>query len=75
MSSELECLGNPEECVGPVELRGAPDGRSWPRCVFHDQQRWDSYNDPNSIERYANSDVPPSWFDPTLAGERWDDDY
>lgn len=21
------------------------------------------------------SDVPPDWFDPTYAGERWDDDY
>jgi len=21
------------------------------------------------------SDVPPAWFDPTYAGERWDEDY
>ena len=28
----------------------------------------------NSIERYADSDVPPDWFDPAAAGERWDDD-
>ena len=21
------------------------------------------------------SDLPPSWFDPTACGERWDDDY
>jgi hypothetical protein len=29
----------------------------------------------NSIERWADSDVPPPWFDPTFAGERWEDDY
>lgn len=23
---------------------------------------------------YPDSDVPPSWFDPSLAGERWNDD-
>jgi hypothetical protein len=25
--------------------------------------------------REYESDVAPSWFDPTYAGERWDDDY
>jgi len=29
----------------------------------------------NSIERYADSDVAPSWFDPSYAGERWNEDY
>ena len=33
----------------------------------------DKSND--SIARWAHSDVAPSWFDPTAAGERWDDDY
>lgn len=34
------------------------------------------YGDRNrdSIARYADSDVVPEWFDPTIAGERWDDD-
>lgn len=26
-------------------------------------------------ERYPDSSVAPSWFDPTYAGERWDSDY
>ena len=24
---------------------------------------------------YPDSPIPPKWFDPTAAGERWDDDY
>lgn len=27
----------------------------------------------DSIARYADSDVPPDWFDPSIAGESWDD--
>lgn len=26
-------------------------------------------------ERYPDTDTPPGWFDPTAAGERWNDDY
>lgn len=29
----------------------------------------------DSLARYADSDVAPTWFDPTACGERWDDDY
>lgn len=32
-------------------------------------------DDANSVARWADSDVPPPWFDPCAAGERWDDDY
>lgn len=28
----------------------------------------------DSIARYADSDVEPGWFDPSYAGERWEDD-
>lgn len=28
----------------------------------------------NSMEIYADSDLPPAWFDPTIAGERWSED-
>jgi hypothetical protein len=35
--------------------------------------RLERYED--SMEKYARSDVAPSWFDPADAGERWDDDY
>lgn len=69
-----ECIENPEECQGPVEYHSV-DGRSqaWPRCEFHWEQRLDRRE--GSMEIYENSDVPPSWFDPAYAGERWDEDY
>ncbi|ALF01567.1 hypothetical protein AVU96_gp068 [Mycobacterium phage Snenia] len=25
-------------------------------------------------ERYPDTDIPPAWFDPTYAGERWNED-
>lgn len=61
-------------CRGPVEYRTV--GRAltaWPRCEAHFKARLRRYE--NSIERYADSDVPPSWFDPAAAGERWDDEW
>lgn len=73
-----ECLdgrGTGEDCSGPVALwhSGGASGRSWPRCTRHGDERLARHD--NSIEAYADSDVPPSWFDPAYAGERWDDDY
>ncbi len=73
----LECLDDHGEtpCAGPVQLHSVDPGRSgaFPRCDAHWERRLDRLE--NSIERYADSDVPPAWFDPTAAGERWDDDY
>lgn len=74
--ADLECIDDigQGECRGEVEYF-SPDGRGSapPRCQYHIEQRMERYE--NSIERYAHSDVAPAWFDPTLAGERWDDDY
>jgi len=69
----LECLNGPEDCVGPVDYRLAPGGKAWPRCEYHANKRWDDYDDENSVERYADSDAVPEWFDPSYAGESWDD--
>lgn len=73
MNESLECMGNPDDCSGPVEMHSLDGLKYWPRCRFHFAERMRSYE--NSIERYANSDVAPGWFDPTAAGERWDEDY
>jgi len=74
MPFDQECLDDHNgNCHGKVERRAVPGGSAVPRCVKHFSDRLDSYE--NSIERYANSDVAPSWFDPGYAGERWDDDY
>ena len=68
------CLNGPEHCSGPVALwhSGGTHGRSWPRCTFHGEQRLDRYE--NSMERYADSDCIPDWYDPAYAGERWEDE-
>lgn len=74
---ELECLDDHGEntCSGPVEYHSIDPGRTraFPRCQKHWGERLNSRD--NSIERYENSDVAPGWFDPSYAGERWDDDY
>lgn len=67
-----ECIEDPEECSGPVRMYSPGRGRAFPRCSFHINKRARSFED--SIERYADSDLAPSWFDPSYAGERWDDD-
>lgn len=69
----LECMEDPTECSGPVELHSLDPGRSeaFPRCEKHWGRRLDRYWAKDSMERYANSDVVPEWFDPTYAGETW----
>lgn len=69
----LECLDDPtgETCAGVVELRlRASDWSSWPRCERHADER--EQRREQSMELYADSDVPPDWFDPLDAGESWD---
>lgn len=53
-------VGSPRD-AGPVE--------GVPRCDKHWEIRLDSYE--NSLERFADSDVEPDWFDPSYAGETW----
>ena len=60
-----------DSCSGEVEYHSIDPGRTraFPRCAKHWLDRLDQYE--NSLEKYATSDVPPSWFDPTYAGETW----
>lgn len=73
----IECLDDRGEgtCRGPVEYHSVDPGRASavPRCDHHWGERLRRRE--NSIEAYENSDVAPGWFDPTYAGERWDEDY
>ena len=69
----LRCLDGPENCSGAVELRFTPDRddfRSFPRCEAHFERRLAQAE----RNREYMSDVAPSWFDPTYAGERWSED-
>jgi len=69
--SELRCLEDRDEntCVGEVEYFSLDGLRAWPRCPFHFDQRLERRE--NSIERYADSDSPPSWFREDNIGEEW----
>lgn len=61
-------------CEGPVEYRTALSGtgRSFPRCDHHWAERLEIQEGIN--ERYPDSPLPPSDFDPYYAGERWNED-
>lgn len=73
----LECIeggGIPSRCQGPVEMRfGYGLKGSYARCLGH----FDDYMERAQItqERYPDSPNPPADFDPTYAGEHWDEDY
>lgn len=73
MTAKLECLDGPEGCEGEVEYRMAlsPSGRPFPRCEKHWGERLDVQDGIN--ERYPA--LQPAGFDPSYAGERWEEDY
>ena len=75
-NESLECLDeNPllEACKEPIEYRESLSGTgiSYPRCDFHWDMRLDIQDQINDRYPYHQ----PADFDPTYAGERWDDDY
>jgi hypothetical protein len=79
MSEPLECLdaGMNPTCEGEIEMRWplSGTGRSFPRCEKHWGERLDLQEGLNQRYGHPDSDIPPSDFDPTYAGERWSDDY
>lgn len=73
---DVECMeSHTGQCSGKVQYHSVDPGRAkaWPRCQKHWSERLRRRE--GSLERYEHSDVAPSWFDPTAAGERWDDEY
>ena len=71
----MKCLDDYEEstCSGPVEYRFALSGtgKSFPRCDHHWQMRLIKQDEINRRYPYHQ----PYDFDPSYAGERWDEDY
>jgi hypothetical protein len=72
----MECLDENTllgACKGPIEYRESLSGTgiSYPRCDFHWDMRLDLQDQINDRYPYHQ----PADFDPTYAGERWDDDY
>lgn len=66
-----ECLEYSDDCKGPVDYHAIGNGRAFPRCAHHWSRRLDARA--TSMEAYAEVLNPPSWFDPTYAGESWDE--
>ena len=76
IADALECLDEGHgACGGPVEYRAplSATGRSFPRCDRHWGERLDEQA--RIDDAYPDTPGAPSWFDPSAAGERWDDDY
>lgn len=74
--NERECLDrNRSECEGTLEWRASITGTGTPipRCDKHHAEALDHRDAVR--KRYPDSDVAPSWFDESYAGERWNDDY
>lgn len=74
----IECIESPgggEKCGGdkPEYRFGYGLKGSYVRCGKH----FDAYmaRAKASRRRYPDSDLAPTDFDPTYAGERWDEDY
>lgn len=73
MNDELRCIEHGPNCEGVVENHLNPDRddfKAFPRCEFHQARRLEQAE----RNREWQSDVAPSWFDPTYAGERWDEE-
>jgi hypothetical protein len=69
-----ECLDSyAGDCAGPIEFRYALSGTgiSYPRCDKHWEERLKVQDGIN--RRYPS--MQPSDFDPTYAGETWNEDY
>jgi len=71
-----ECLDGPQDCEGEVFARGALSGSrcAYARCERHFEE-YVARVGPRMAElrqHYPDSTTPPSWFDPSIAGEVWD---
>jgi hypothetical protein len=74
----MNCIDGPEGCQGEVYnyLALSGSGERYPRCdkhygeyVIRVQPKIDAVR-----ERYPDTDTAPDWFDPTYAGESWNED-
>lgn len=76
MSEVQKCLDEPQgNCVGPVVGRPSYAGTGttiW-RCTAHDNAAYAKVQELRG--KYPDSPSAPAWFDPTAAGESWDEEY
>jgi len=65
------CMSQGPKCKGEVVVRFSARGAKMPRCEAHQAKR-------DKVEEHVReleSPTPPSDFDPSYAGERWDSGY
>jgi hypothetical protein len=71
------CLASDQSllpCAGDAEVRFSRSGYTATiRCDRHETEHQDNLD--HIANRYPDTESAPSWFDPTYAGERWNDDY
>jgi len=69
-----DCFDHDSTCEGEVNEWASRSGITTAvRCDHHQMQKEAKLDE--IAQRYPDSDVAPNWFDPTYAGERWNDDY
>lgn len=66
--------GNARPCRGETFERWSRSGMTSTIRCQNCQSAHDDVLD-GIARRYPDSDFAPAWFDPTYAGERWNDDY
>lgn len=74
-TDELSCLNRHEGgCQGEVSQHPslAGTGTLIARCDRHYEKYVEADQELRAV--YPDSPIAPSWFDPTYAGERWDDE-
>ena len=74
--NERTCLDDEQgNCAGDVEFHEslAGTGTMIPRCERHFEEHLD--RDQERRKDFPDSPIAPDWFDPTYAGETWDDEY
>jgi hypothetical protein len=71
--TDPRCLQEGPDCQGKVEYHLNPDRddfKTFPRCEFHQQKRLEAAEE----TRRKYPVIQPQDFDPTYAGERWDEE-
>lgn len=63
------------DCEGETHPRESLSGTGTmiERCDKHWDERLKSHSE--HLKVYPDSPIAPNWFDESLAGERWDDEY
>lgn len=71
---QRECVNDEAgPCRGELSFRRAAGGTcDITRCEAHWEERDEKEREIR--ENYPDSSTPPSWFDPTYAGERWNEE-